>query len=155
MNNDLTRAVFGNNLNKTYTLSDVLSSLNKIDLLNIGELAELAISKKSGVKQCEKLTENIDLESGHQIKHARTHLRTSGYWIATVSRNTTAPILLVVSETKTKKQYFFHIPYSAHRHLSGNTIGISFGQYGRPSSGQWWRYEIKSFDELCEIAKNA
>jgi hypothetical protein len=155
MNNELTRAVFGNNLDKTYTLSDVLSSLNKIDLLNIGELAELAISKKSGVKKCIKMTENIDLESGHQIKHARTHLRPSGYWIATVSRNTTAPILLVVSETKTKKQYFFHIPYTAHSRLSGNTIGISFGRDGWPSSGQWWAYEVKSFSELCKIAKNA
>ena len=155
MNNELTKTVFGENLDKKFTLSEVLSELNKLDLLNIGELAELAISIGSGVKKCEKLTENIDLESGHQIKHARTHLRPNGYWIATVSRNTTAPILLVVSETKTKKQYFFHIPYAAHRHLSGNTIGISFGAHGWPSSGQWWAYEVKSFDKLCEIAKNA
>ena len=155
MNNELTQAVFGRMLDQKYTLSEVLTALDKLDLLNIGELAELAISKKSGVKKCGKMTENIDLESGHQIKHARTHLRPNGYWIATVSRNTTAPILLVVSETKTKKQYFFHIPYKAHRHLSGNTIGISFGAHGWPSSGQWWAYEITSFDELCEIAKNA
>jgi hypothetical protein len=155
MNNELTRAVFGDNLDKTFTLSDVLSGLNNMDLLNIGELAELAISMRSGIEKCDKLTENIDLKSGYQIKHARTHLRPNGYWIATVSRNTTAPILLVISETKTKKQYFFHIPYKAHRHLSGNTIGISFGAHGWPSSSQWWAYEVKSFDELCKIAKNA
>jgi hypothetical protein len=155
MNNELTQAVFGNKLDKKYTLSAVLTALNKMDLLNIGELAELAISKKSGIKKCSKMTENIDLESGYQIKHARTHMRPNGYWIATVSRNTTAPILLVISETKTKKQYFFHIPYTAHRHLSGNTIGISFGAHGWPSSGQWWAYEVESFEKLCELARNA
>lgn len=153
MINDLTKTVFEENLHKEFVLADILSSLNDLDLLNIGELAELAISKKSGIEKCTKLTENIDLVTGVQIKHARTHLRPNGYRIATVSRKTTAPILLVVSEMYTKKQYFFHIPYEAHCHLSANTISINFNEFGWPNNGQWWRYEVKSFDELCEIAK--
>lgn len=152
MINDITKAVFGSNLNKMYKLSDVLAGLDKLNLLDSGEMTEIAISNVSGIKQCAKMTENIDLESGKQIKHAKTYFR-KGSWLATVSRNTTAPMLVVVTEQHTKKQYFFHIPYSAHSHLTGNTIGISCGPNGVSKNGQWWRYEVSSFSELCELAK--
>jgi hypothetical protein len=152
MINDLTKTVFGDKLDKSYKFSDVLAELDELDLLNHGELAELAISTKSGVQQCAKLTENIDLVSGKQIKHAKTYFR-NGSWIATVSRNTTAPMLIVITEQNTKKQYFLHIPYEAHRHLAGNTIGISFGYNGSSRNSHWFDYEVSSFDELCELAK--
>lgn len=153
MNTAITKELFGDNLNKSFKLSDILYELDKLDFLNNGEMTEVAISKKSGIKQCAKLTENIDLENGKQIKFAKTHLRSKGYWIATISRNTTAPMLVVIYETNTKKEYFLNIPYHAHRHLSGNTIGISFGRDGHDSTSQWWAYQVESFEKLCEIAK--
>ena len=152
MINDITKAVFGDNLNKTYTLAEVLSGLDNLNLLNNGELTEIAISNVSGVKQCTKLTENIDLESGKQIKHAKTYFR-KGSWIATISRNTTAPMLVVITEQNTKKLHFLHIPYGAHKHLSGNTISISFGSDGRSKNSQWFKYEVGTFDKLCNLAK--
>lgn len=154
MRNELTQTVFGNLLNKKYTLADTLDMLDKMDLLQNGQLAELAISKTSGVPMCGKLTKNIDLVSGIQIKHARTHLRPTGSWIATISRNTTAPMLVVLSETNTNKLYYLHIPYSAHSHLSGNTIGISFGNDGTRLDNHWLRqHKVNGYDELCELAK--
>jgi len=155
MNTAITKELFGDNLNKSFTLADILNSLDNLNFLNHGEMAEVAISRKSGVKQCNKMTENIDLENGVQIKHAKTHLRSKGYWIATISRNTTAPMFVVIYETNTKKEYFLNIPYQAHGHLSGNTISISFGRDGVDSTSQWWKYEVESFEKLCEMAKNA
>ena len=152
MINDLTKAVFGDNLEKSFKLADILEDLDNWNLLNHGEMAELAISFKSGVKKCDKMTENIDLVSGKQIKHAKTYYR-KGVWIATVSRNTTAPMLVVITEQNTKKQYYLNIPYSAHKHLSGNTIGVSFGPNGTSKNSQWMYYEVKDFATLCEQAK--
>jgi hypothetical protein len=127
--------------------------LDKMDLLQNGQLAELAISKTSGIAMCGKLTKNIDLVTGKQIKHARTHLRPTGSWYATISRNTTAPMLVVISETTTGKHYYLNIPYKAHSHMSGNTINISFGRNGTSFNSHWWRYKVDSYDELCELAK--
>lgn len=157
MINDLTKTIFGNGLHKTLTLSDALSLLTEMNLVNLGELAEQAISKKSGVKQCARNTPNIDLVSGVQIKHARTSfVKNNRYGIqkAYISiKGTDAPILAVITEQVTGKQYFLNIPYQARGHLCGNTISICFDQYGNPGQSQWWAYEVGSFKELCEIAK--
>jgi len=153
MRNDLTQTVFGDLLDKRFTLAKVLTMLDKMDLLQNGQLAELAISKTSGVAMCDKLTKNIDLVSGVQIKHARTHLRPTGTWYATVSRKTTAPMLVVISESNTGKQYYLHIPYKAHSYMSGNTINISFGKDGTSLNSHWLRHRVDSYDKLCELAK--
>jgi len=153
MRNALTQTVFGKELDKKYTLADALTKLDKMDLLQNGQLAELAISKTSGVEMCSKLTKNIDLVTGKQIKHARTHLRPTGTWYATISRNTTAPMLVVISETNTGKHYYLSIPYNAHSHMLGNTINISFGKDGSGLNSHWWRYKVNSYEELCELAK--
>lgn len=157
MKNDLTKAVFGKKLDNTITVQQALQMFDDMGLLNIGELAELAISKKSGIERCKKQTENIDLVTGVQIKHAKTHLRPSGkyhYWGASISRNTTAPILAVITEQHTKKQYFLHIPYHAHKHMAGNTINVWFGADGTRLDSHWLQdYAVDSFAELCELAK--
>lgn len=153
MRNELTQTVFGDLLNKKFTLADTLAMLDKMDLLQNGQLAELAISKTSGIAMCGKLTKNIDLVTGKQIKHARTHLRPTGSWYATISRNTTAPMLVVISETATGKHYYLNIPYNAHSHMAGNTINISFGRNGTSFNSHWWKHKVDSYDELCELAK--
>lgn len=157
MINDLTKTVFGNNLDRSFKLSAVLSGLNDLNLLNIGELAEKAISMKSGVEQCTRNTPEIDLLSGAQVKHAQTSFLKNSPWQiqkAYISiKGTTAPILAVVTERVTGKQYFFNIPYQARRHLSGNTISICFDKHGNPGNSQWWAYEVQDFKTLCEMAK--
>ena len=148
--------LFEDKLNEKLTLQEALLLLRSMNLLNIGELAEQAISKKSGVKTCDRNTPNIDLVTGVQIKHAMTNpiknqpnLRKAHISIA----GTTAPILAVITETITQEQYFLHIPFSAYRMLDGNTIAITFDKYGNPGKSKWWNYQIDSFEELCELAK--
>jgi hypothetical protein len=123
MKNDLTKAVFGNTLFKTATLSEHLQMLNDMNLLNIGELAEIAISKTSKVDRCAINQEGYDLINGLEIKHAQTHERsakgnTMSAWISI--KNKTGDILAVVSESKTKKQYFFNLPYNYYKSFNAN-----------------------------------
>ena len=154
MSNVLTQTLFGNELSTMMSLDCAFKLLLSKNLINVGELAEQAISKKSGVAMCGKNTANIDLVSGVQIKYSTVKMpASSDRYLAYISINTTAPILCVITNPVHNTQYFLHIPYRAFKHLSGNCISISFGTDGHPVSSQWWHYEVDSFDELCELAK--
>ena len=73
MSNILLETVFGNKLKTMYTLEEAFDIFSNQNLIDVGELAEKAISKKSGVAQCDKNTPGIDLVSGKQIKHGQTN----------------------------------------------------------------------------------
>ena len=158
MSNILLETVFGNKLEKTYTLYEAFKIFDKLDLIAHGELAEKAISKKSGVAQCSKNTPGIDLVSGKQVKYAQTNYETQAYkgtlhgFIS--NRDHTETILAVVTETVTKKQYFFCFPYSSYSHYKANTFGIPFEVDGTPRrANHRWQYEVKSWTALCKLAK--
>lgn len=157
MSNILIETVFGKDLKKKMPLEDAIQLIISKNLFDIGELAEQAISKKSGIDQCDKNTPGIDLVSGKQIKHAQTnpdHVNSYNLKAHITVRGITAPILAVVTERVTKQQYFFYVPYKAHKHLNGNTFCIPFETDGTPRrSNSWWKYEVDSFDKLCELAK--
>jgi hypothetical protein len=154
MSNVLFKTIFGKKLRETMTLEESINLLSSMDLLNVGELAERAISKKSGIPMCGKNTANIDLVSGKQIKYATVKKPASSkYYLAYIKINTTAPILCVVTNPILGEQYFLYIPYYAFSHLRGSCINIPFGQNGEPGNSQWWNYEVESFDKLCELAK--
>jgi hypothetical protein len=157
MSNILLETVFGSQLKNKYTLEEAFEIFSEQNLIEIGELAEKAISKKSGVAQCDKNTPEIDLVSGKQIKHAQTNPNGNNRtclnaWFGI--KNTCAPILLVVTERLTKQQYFFYIPYKAYSHVNANAISIPFELDGTPRrSNHWWHHEISSWEELCKLAK--
>jgi hypothetical protein len=155
MRDVLAETYFGPDIDKKMSLMEAINLLRRHDLLNIGELAERAISVQSGVKMCDKNTPNIDLVTGKQIKHATVKKPASeNHYKAYITINTRAPILCVITNPINNKQYFLHIPFSAHRHLSGSCIAIGFGRDGRtPANSHWWRFEVNSFEELCELAK--
>jgi hypothetical protein len=154
MSNALTQTLFGNELSTMMSLDTAINLLLSKNLINVGELAEQAISKKSGVAMCGKNTANIDLVSGVQIKYSTVKkAASSDYYLAWISINTTAPILCVINNPVLNTQYFLHIPYHAFRHLTGNCINVPFGRDGYPGSSQWWHYQVNSFEELCELAK--
>ena len=164
MKNELTKTVFGKNLDRTYTLSEAITLLHGMDMFNIGELAERAISKKSKVPQCAKNTPDADLINGKEIKHAQTHPdNPNGNTLPAYfgKKNKQSQILGVVTEQLTSKQYYFNIPYSAYNQASANTLSIPFELDGTPRKEpkaatylpNWWDYEVKSFTALCKIAK--
>lgn len=154
MNNVLTETLFGNMLQARMSLKKAFDFLLSKNLINVGELAEQAISKKSGIAMCGKNTSNIDLVSGIQIKYSTVKKPASSeYYLAYISINTTAPILCVINNPVIDQQYFLHIPYRAFQHIRGSCISIVFGKDGNPGSSQWWHYQVNSFEELCELAK--
>lgn len=154
MSNALTQTLFGSELQTQMSLESAINLLLAKDLINVGELAEQAISKKSGVAMCNKNTANIDLVSGVQIKYSTVKMpASSDRYLAYITINTTAPILCVINNPVLNEQYFLHIPYRAFKHLRGNCISIVFGKDGNPGSSIWWHYEVDSFEELCELAK--
>jgi hypothetical protein len=155
MKDILAETYFGLDVYNKMTLMEAINLLRRHDLLNIGELAERAISVQSGVDMCDKNTPNIDLVTGKQIKHATVKKgANSKYYKAYISINTDAPILCVITNPVVGEQYFLHIPYSAFSHLTGSCISIYFGTDGKTiAASHWWNYEVDSFEELCELAK--
>lgn len=165
MKNDLTLAVFGKRkLNSTGTLSDHIKMLNDLNLINIGELAEQAISKTSNISRCDPCNEGYDLVNGVEIKHGQTHARsirgnTLRAWVSI--KNKTGPIFAVITETITSKQYFFRFPKSYYKDFNANAICIPFEITGKPRRFQQrasgfispWYYEIDNYAKLCELAK--
>jgi hypothetical protein len=155
MSNTLLRAVFGEQLNETYTLGDAYNIFAEKNLVDPGEIAELAISITSGIAQCVKNAPNIDLVTGVQIKHARTNPKSfDGRLNAWYSTNSTAPILLVVTERLTQKQYYFYIRPEDRAHIKANAISIVFYKDGTPrKDNYWWNHEVPTYEDLCELAK--
>lgn len=148
--------IFGSDLDKTVTLGQAIKMLEARDLINIGEVAEQAISIGSNVALCSKNTPEIDLVSGKQIKHGKTNPYTQHNGLKTFCtiKNHTSTILFVATETYTQKEYYFVFPYSSYKKYYGNTISVPFDHYGKPIRyNKWWKYEVASFKELCEAAK--
>jgi len=158
MSNYLLDTVFKGQLDKQMTFAEAFDILDSRNLISHGELAEQAISQASGVLQCSKNTPGIDLVNGLQIKYAATNYKTQSYagrLKAHISiQNHTETILAVVTETKTKVQYFFVFPFHSYRHLSGNTFAVPFDLNGNPKRIHWsWGYQLKDWEALVERAK--
>jgi len=152
----LKETVFGERLNEQMSLSDAIDLLSDLDLINIGELGEKAVSIQTGISQCAKNTPNIDLLNGIQIKTAQTNPDnpTNGFLKAWFTiKNCTAPIAVIVTERVTKKQYFFYIPYSGYKHMNANAVSIPFDERGRPyTKNEWWYYNVPTWADLCKKA---
>jgi hypothetical protein len=154
MNCVLRETLWGNKLNQNMTLNQALDLLQEQGFLNMGEITEHAISKKSGVDLCEPMTPNVDTMTGKQIKFATVKRSArSNYYKAYISRNTTAPILCVINNPVLNTQYFLHIPYRAHAYLDGSCICVFFGSDGTQEESPWLKHKVGSWEALCELAK--
>jgi len=160
MSNVLLETVFQDQLNHTMTLAQAFELFDSRNLIAHGELAEQAISIASGVDQCSKNTPGMDLVNGLQIKYAATNYATQGH-SGTLKGHITKrghreTILAVVTETETRKQYFFRFPHSSYRDLNGNTFCVPFDVHGSPRKSNWtWDYQVASWQELVAIAKKS
>ena len=161
MKDFLASIVFGERY--TNGFQSLFDELRDLNLINIGELFELAVSKHSGIAMCPRNTPNIDLVTNYQLKNSQTYpehlLKDKMYAYISVEK-TTAPILAAVYERLTNKIYFFHFPPESYTYIQANTIKIPFTNHGTPvyvptgrAKINWWLYKLNSFDELCEIVK--
>jgi hypothetical protein len=144
-------AVFDKKLDEKMTLRECIELLNKLDLINIGEMAEKAVSIKSNIPQCKKNSPDIDLVSGVQIKAARVTTASKGHRVAYISiKKVKAPVLALIVDFDLNREYYYYFPYDSFKYLKGNTISLSVGN----NKSQWNVYGISSFEKLCSFAKN-
>jgi hypothetical protein len=147
--------LLGGQATEKVTLAEAFKVLLHMDLINIGEAGEQTISNASGVDRCSRNTAKIDLVSGVQIKTAQTYPDNDKLQAYFAPGNTRAPILLMVVERLTGKEYFFSFKYNDYKDRIGSSIRIPFESNGSPRlCNDWWRHEI-SFSELCRLARNA
>ena len=146
--------LLGSQAEKKVTLADAFKTLLDMDLINIGEVGEQTISNASGIERCPRNTAKIDLVSGVQIKTAQTYPDRSLLHAYFAPGNTKAPILLMVLERLTGKEYFFFFKYRDYKNRFWSSICLPFESDGAPKrSNYWWDHEI-TFSELCKLAKN-
>ena len=163
MVNDLTVTLFGEQaLNQKMTFKDTLSLLQELDLINVGELAEKAVAKKTGIEQTNRCHCSYDLINGWEIKHGQARLNRKGTqrnaYIAGME-NKTGLLRVVITELLTGKLYFFKVPYHAYVNCKSSSLSWTFEtdgtprrQFVKPGSSRrpnFWDFEVASFDELC------
>ena len=153
--NFMVEHLLGDQATEKFTLADAFKILLHMDLINIGEAGEQTISNASGVDRCSRNTAKIDLVSGVQIKTAQTYPDNNKLQAYFAPGQTRAPILLMVVERLTGKEYFFSFKHNDYKHRIGSSICIPFESDGSPRrSNYWWDHEITSSD-LRRLARNA
>jgi len=153
--NFMVEHLLGDQATEKVTLAEAFKVLLHMDLINIGEAGEQTISNASGVDRCSRNTAKIDLVSGVQIKTAQTYPDNDKLQAFFAPGRTRAPILLMVVERLTGKEYFFSFKYNHYKERIGSSICIPFESDGSPRRcNHWWDHEI-TFSELRRLARNA
>lgn len=153
--NFMVEHLLGTQATEKVTLAEAFKVLLDMDLINIGEAGEQTISNASGVDRCSRNTAKIDLVSGVQIKTAQTYPENDKLQAYFAPGRTRAPILLMVVERLTGKEYFFSFKYNDYKHRIGSSICIPFESDGSPRRyNYWWDHEI-TFSDLRRLARNA
>lgn len=153
--NFMVEHLLGNQATKNVTMAEAFKVLLDMDLINIGEAGEQTISNATGVDRCPRNTAKIDLVSGVQIKTAQTYPEKGKLQAYFAPGNTKAPILLMVVERMTGKEYFFSFSYNSYKDRIGSSICLPFDSDGSPRrDNHWWDHEI-TFNQLRRLAKNA
>ena len=146
--------LLGSKAQETTTFEQAFKTLLNMGLINIGEAGEQTISNASGVARCPRNTAKIDLDSGIQVKTAQTYPDKGKLQAYFAPGNTKAPILWMVVERLTGKEYFFFFRHRDYKDRIGSSICVPFDIDGSPRrDNHWWEHEI-SFSELCQLAHN-
>jgi hypothetical protein len=138
-----------------------LDILIEMGALQVSTLLELAIANVGDLDVIS--ADAHDLSDGSEVKMAtvRTHRRgTSCGAMISNTKNKTGLIRAQVMEPTTEKFYYFTIPYDAHSKITGaSNIDIPFHLDGTPRKDykpkilpNWWKFEVESFERMCEVS---
>jgi len=154
MNKKLFEHAFaGEDHSKPYTLQEAAEFFWGRKLIDKGEFAEQAISKKANIEQNAPNTMGSDLVDGSEIKYSEVYYdkRTT---YATISgiKNKTGTIRAWIYEQNTESNYYFLIPYKVYSTYFTNgkksTMKIWFNKDGTPrrpknhTNPDLWDYEV-------------
>ena len=142
MNQQLINMAFSYHIrNKTLQFKDAVKLLWQEDLINVGQLAEKAIVKKSKkkLKQNKKNAKGSDFKDMSDSKYSTVYYdKTTNYATVSGLKNKTGKLRVMVYEPKTQKNYFFIIPhrvYAPYQHTS-DSLKIYFTKDGQPRTTQ-------------------
>lgn len=141
MNKELVQMAFSRYYRKDYfTLEEAIQFLWERDLINVGELAELALSAGGDLKKAARGNKGFDFHDKSDSKYVTVHhyeTRTgaiSSYATVAGIKNKIGMLRVMAHEPKTNKNYYFKVPYDVYEPYTGanDTIKIWFDSDGNP-----------------------
>mgnify|MGYP000084320414 CR=1 FL=1 len=141
MNQQLISMAFSNYYRKElFTLEEALHFLGDRDLINIGELAEIAIQRKGKLKKNPRNTKGSDFKDKSDSKYVTvSHYITKLGSVSSCAvigglRNKIGTLRVMVYEPLTDVNYFFKIPYRVYAPYTDaeDSLKIWFNKDGSP-----------------------
>jgi len=159
MNTQLVNMAFSNHTrNKLITFNDAVKFLWEQGLINVGELAEKAIVKKSKkkLKQNKKNAKGSDFKDKSDSKYITvSYYKTSAYACVSGLENKIGKLRVMVYEPKTQKNYFFVIPHKVYApyQKAKDSLKIYFDRQGNPRSPKRKNIRYDLWDHKCSAGE--
>jgi hypothetical protein len=162
MNQQLISMAFSNYYRKElFTLEEALHFLGDRDLINIGELAEVAIQRKGKLKKNARNTKGSDFIDKSDSKYVTvSHYKTKLGNISSCAvigglRNKIGTLRVMVYEPLTDVNYFFKIPYRVYSPYTNadDSLKIWFNNDGSPREPIRSNIRYNLWDHECSQAE--
>ena len=163
MNQELVDMALGRRqLNRRMTLEQAVALLWKQGLISVGEMAEKAIARVSGLRQQAKGHKGSDFHDRSDSKYITvTYYRNTAYACLKSLQNKVGTLRVCVYEPKTKSNYYFLIPLRVYRTYKnkGNSMKIWFDLAGQPrsptraGSNDLWKWQVTAEEWAGRLKK--
>lgn len=136
MNQELVKMAFSRHYRTDYfTLEEAIEFLWKRDLINVGELAEMALSKKGKLKKATKCNKGYDFDDKSDSKYVTVcHYSKGSYATIGGIRHKIGTLRVMAYEPKTNTNYYFKVPYEVYKPYTtaDDSLKIWFDGQGNP-----------------------
>jgi len=125
--------------NELFTLEEAIDFLWQRNLINVGELAEHAISRNGNLKKQNKCQKGYDFDDKSDSKYTQVyHYKSASYATVAGIKNKIGTLRVMVHEPVTNKNYYFKVPYKVYKPYTnaagGDSLKIWFDRNGHPRS---------------------
>lgn len=153
MNQELVNMAFSwHHRTDLFTLQEAIDFLWKRNLINVGEMAELALCKQGKLKQTNRNNKGFDFDDKSDSKYVTvTHYKIASYATIGGIQNKIGTLRVIAHEPKTRTNYFFKIPYSVYKpYTQGNdSLKIYFDRDGNPRDPRRSNARYNLWDYEC------
>jgi hypothetical protein len=162
MNQQLISMAFSNYYRKeVFTLEEALHFLGDRNLINVGELAEVAIQRKGKLKKNARNTKGSDFNDNSESKYVTvSHYKTKQGSLASYAsiaglRNKIGTLRVMVYEPLTDVNYFFRIPHRVYAPYTDvdDSLKIWFDSNGDPRVPTRSNIRYNLWDYECSQAE--
>lgn len=158
MNFELVKMAFSRYYRTDYfTLEEAIEFLWERDLINIGELAEYALSQQNkSLKKVAKNTRGFDFHDKSDSKYVTVSYHkgsnVSPYACISGIQNKVGTLRVMVFEPQTEKNYYFKIPYSVYKPYTivNDSLKIYFNKDGSPREPKRKGIRYNLWDYECD-----